>query len=187
MKKPFGVFITAALVMLSFYACKKDETSVSPPNPGNEFLTSVRLIATNTADPSDVQIATITDTTLVSNPPDSIDHHNLTLKANSTYTIAVLFLDETQKPAGNITTDIYDRRNYHLLCFTPAGVNLTVKRTDKDTNNPPLEIGLQDMFTTGAASTGILNVQLRHQPNAKNGSCEPGSSDADVDFSITIN
>jgi hypothetical protein len=186
MKKPLGFFATAVLIMVALHACKKDEQSVSPPAPENEFLTTVRLVAINTADPSDVQTASITDTTLIPNPPDSIDHHNLTLQANSSYSVSVLFLDETKKPAGDVTADIYDRRNYHLLCFTPAGANLTVQRTDKDTNVPALEIGLQDLFTTGATSTGTLNVQLRHQPNAKNGSCDPGSSDADVDFDITV-
>jgi len=188
MKKLTNVFMIAGLSMLVFYACKKDEKAVSPPLPSNEFLTTVRLVATNTADPSDVQVASVTDTTLISNPPDSINHHNLNLKANSTYTVAVQFLDETKKPAGNVTDDIYDRRNYHLICFDiSGGANLTVVRTDLDTNNPPLQIGLMDKFTTGATSSGTLNVQLRHQPNAKNGTCDPGSSDADVDFTISIN
>jgi hypothetical protein len=182
-----GLTLTAGLIMLFFYACKKDEKTVSPPLPGNEFLTTVRLVATNTADASDVQIASVTDTTLISNPPDSINNTVLNLKAGSTYTVSVLFLDETKKPTGNVTDDIYDRRNYHLICFDIAGgANLTVVRTDMDTNTPALPIGLQDRFTTGTAGTGKLNVQLRHQPNAKNGSCDPGSSDADVDFNIVI-
>jgi len=187
MKKGISLTLTAGLITLVFYACKKDEKTVSPPLPGNEFLTTVRLVATNTADANDVQVASVTDTTIISHPPDSIDHPTLNLKANSTYSVAVLFLDETKNPAGNVTDDIYDRRNYHLLCFDViGGVNLTVERTDLDTNNPPLPIGLQDKFTTGATGTGKLNVQLRHQPNAKNGSCDPGSSDADVDFNIVI-
>jgi len=187
MKKLMSVFMTAGVIMLVFNACKKDEKTVSPPLPGNEFLTTVRLVATNTNDPSDVQVASVTDTTLISNPPDSINHHTLNLKAGSVYTVAVQFLDETKNPAGNVTDDIYDRRNYHLICFDiSGGANLTVVRTDLDTNNPPLQIGLQDKFTTGAASNGVLNVQLRHQPNAKNGSCDPGSSDADVDFAVVI-
>ncbi|MES1249805.1 MAG: hypothetical protein ABUL46_03930 [Chitinophaga rupis] len=187
MKKLMSVFMTAGVIMLVFYACKKDEKTVSPPLPGNEFLTTVRLVATNTNDPSDVQVASVTDTTLIANPPDSINNPTLNLKANSVYKVAVQFLDETKNPAGNVTDDIYDRRNYHLLCFDiSGGANLTVTRTDLDTNNPPLPIGLQDNFTTGAASNGTLNVQLRHQPNAKNGSCDPGSSDADVDFTIAI-
>ena len=188
MKKLINVILAAGLVTLLFYACSKDEKTVSPPLPGNEFLTTVRLVATNASNSSDIQIASITDTTIIHNPPDSINTPTLHLKANSVYNVSVLFLDETKTPPGNVTDDIYDRRNYHLLCFTVSGgANLTVVRTDKDTNNPPLEIGLQDNFTTGAASTGTLNVQLRHQPNAKNGSCEPGSSDADVDFTIIIN
>ena len=74
-----------------------------------------------------------------------------------------------------------------ILCFNVSGAKLTVERTDKDTNTPALEIGREDKFTTGDASSGSLNVQLRHQPNAKIGSCEPGSSDADVDFPVNIN
>jgi hypothetical protein len=177
-----------AIIVIGMNGCDKSEKTVSPPLPGNEFLSSVRLIATNANDPNDVQVATVTDTTIISDPPDSINHPELDLKANSTYNVQVLFLDETQDPPGNVTDDIYDRRNYHLICFDiSGGANLTVVRTDKDTNDPPLEIGLQDKFTTGAASTGTLNVQLRHQPNAKDGTCEPGSSDADVDFDIKIN
>ena len=181
------IVLTAGLLMFLFSTCKKDEKTVSPPLPGNEFLTTVRLVAVNTGDPSDVQTASVTDTTLLPHPADSINNPNLKLKAGATYHVSVLFLDETKKPAGNVTDDIYDRRNYHLICFeTAGGVNLTVTRTDLDTNTPALPIGLQDTFTTGAAGTGKLNVQLRHQPNAKNGSCDPGSSDADVDFNITI-
>ena len=186
MKSLFKISIVILSTLL-INGCKKQEQTVSPPVPGNEFLTSVRLIAINASNVSDIQVATITDTTLVSNPPDSINMPVLNLKANSTYHVSVLFLDETKTPAGNVTTDIYDRRNYHLLCFDITGANLTVTRTDLDTNTPPLPIGLEDDFVTGAAGTGTLNVQLRHQPNAKNGTCAPGSSDADVDFTININ
>ena len=188
MKKLMGLSLTAGMIMLFFYACKKDEKTVSPPLPGNEFLSTVRLVAINTANANDVQVATITDTTIIAHPADSINHPTLNLKAGSTYNVSVLFLDETKNPTGNVTDDIYDRRNYHLICFdVSGGANLTVDRTDMDTNNPPLPIGLQDKFTTGVASTGKLNVQLRHQPNAKNGDCAPGSTDADVDFNIVIN
>jgi len=187
MKKTITIIAAGCLLALLFYACKKDEKTVAPPVPGNEFLTTVRLVATNANDPSDVQVASITDTTIIADPPDSINMPTLNLKANSTYHVQVLFLDETKKPAGNVTDDIYDRRNYHLVCFDIQGADLTVTRTDLDTNNPPLPIGLQDDFKTGAVSTGTLNVQLRHQPNAKNGTCAPGSSDADVTYNIHIN
>lgn len=186
MKKLTRILVGAGLFLLISNGCSKEEKTVSPPLPGNEFLTTVRLIVGNANDASDVHVVSITDTTIIAHPADSINNPNLTLKANSTYNVQVLFLDETTKPVGNITADIYDRRNYHLVCFVTSGENLTTTRTDLDTNTPPLQIGLQDKFVTGAASTGTLNVQLRHQPNAKNGDCAPGSSDADVTYNVTI-
>ncbi len=184
MKKYTGILAGFLITAVLFNSCKKDETAVSPPVPGNEFLTNVQLMITNNANPSDVQTKAVKQL-----PDQAIDYSNasISLKPNSSYSVAVKFLDETTTPAGNVTDDIYERRNYHLICFAPSGANLTVVRTDRDTNNPALEVGLEDSFTTGAASTGSLNVQLRHQPNAKNGSCDPGSSDADVTFPVSIN
>jgi hypothetical protein len=73
------------------------------------------------------------------------------------------------------------------LAASPAtALNLSVSRTDMDDNNPPMQIGLQDNFYTGAASTGTLRVVLRHQPNAKNGTYPPGSTDLDVQYAVTI-
>jgi hypothetical protein len=74
-----------------------------------------------------------------------------------------------------------------LVATSPASaLNLTVSRTDEDTNNPPLQIGLKDNFVTGAASSGILRTVLRHQPNAKNGTYDPGSTDLDVTYAVTV-
>jgi hypothetical protein len=72
--------------------------------------------------------------------------------------------------------------------LSPPGnpLNLTVTRTDLDSNDPPMQIGLTDNFVTGAASTGILRAVLRHQPNAKNGTYPPGSTDLDVTYAVNI-
>ena len=183
MKKLITMYTAVSLLLLTFNGCSKEEKTVSPPLPGNEFLTTVQLVVTNTANAADVQTASWRQ--LPDQPVDS-SQAKLILKSNSVYTVAVKFLDESTSPAGDITTDIYDRRNYHLICFAVTGANLAVARTDLDTNTPPLQIGLQDSFTTTAASSGSLNVQLRHQPNAKNGDCAPGSTDADANFSVNI-
>ena len=70
----------------------------------------------------------------------------------------------------------------------PAGsvLNLTVNITDQDTNPQKYPIGLQSNYITGAASTGWVRVLLRHQPNVKNGTFAPGSTDSDVGFNVTI-
>jgi hypothetical protein len=65
-------------------------------------------------------------------------------------------------------------------------LNLVVTRTDLDNNNPPMQIGIHTKFVTGAASSGILRVVQRHQPNAKNGTYAPGSTDFDITFAVYI-
>jgi hypothetical protein len=70
----------------------------------------------------------------------------------------------------------------------PAGpaLNLTVTITDHDTNPQMYPVGLQTQMVTGAAGKGWLRVVLRHQPNAKNGTYAPGSTDLDTGFSVGI-
>lgn len=180
--------LTMAIVALSLFwvSCNKEEKAVSPPAPGNEFLTTVKLVATNIADTADVQTAKWVDLNPNGGTPD-LSQASLNLRKNAKYNVQVFFMDESKSPAEDITTEIRDRANYHLICYgIYSGLNLSVKRTDKDTNVPALELGLTAEFTTGDISAGNLEVSLHHQPNVKNGDCERGSTDADVNFTINI-
>jgi hypothetical protein len=67
-----------------------------------------------------------------------------------------------------------------------SALQLSILITDQDSNTPPLPVGLQANFTTGAASRGWLRILLRHQPNGKNGTFAPGSTDLDVGYSVKI-
>lgn len=69
---------------------------------------------------------------------------------------------------------------------TLSPLNLVVNRTDMDDNNPPMQIGIRTQWVTGAASSGTIRIVQRHQPNAKNGTYPPGSSDFDITFAVTI-
>lgn len=150
----------------------------------------------------------------VGSGPD-VSKANLTLKPNTTYNVTVGLLDKTQTPTFDVGAEIKERANIHSFFFQPlpttsafvipaptgadtyplpiptplpAGnpLNLTVNRTDTDTNAPALPVGLTDTFVTGAASTGYLRVVLRHQPNVKDGSFAPGSTDFDAGFTVAI-
>lgn len=145
----------------------------------------------------------------------NVSQANLNLKPNATYNVTVGLLDKTQTPTFDVGAEIKDRANIHSFFFQPlptlqtlvipaptgadtyplpiptplpAGnpLNLTVNRTDLDTNTTPLPVGLTDQFVTGAASTGYLRVVLRHQPNVKNGTFAPGSTDFDAGFAVKI-
>lgn len=114
----------------------------------------------------------------------------LNLAANTTYTVAVKFLNETVSPVDDITKEVEEEADEHLVVFTPAPANLLqFTITDRDSRNFP--IGLASRAVTTGAGTGNLQVVLRHQPPVngqpiKNGSPTLGSTDADVTFGVTI-
>lgn len=208
-----SVLLFTIAVAISTACSKKPEESVAP-NIANEELTTVQLAVVNTHAPYDVDTATWQQLIGANGVPLPIDSSKafLNLHANTTYNVQVLIWDKTQTPPTNVTTEILARENYHLFYFQPTPIspmnlivsdtttnipgtptsatgpylNLTVKRTDHDTNVPPLQVGLIDNFYTGDSSTGNLRLVLRHQPNAKNGTYAPGSSDLDVNYHITI-
>ncbi len=148
--------------------------------------------------------------------PVDVSKANIALKANATYTGRLGVLDKSQTPTFDVGKEIAESRTtYHHFFYQPlptsqayvipaptgadtypapiptplpntAPLNLTVTTTDVDTNSPPLPLGLQTTFKTGAASTGYLRVVLRHQPNTKDGTYAPGSTDLDTGFNVTI-
>ncbi|NML64217.1 hypothetical protein HHL22_03265 [Hymenobacter sp. RP-2-7] len=209
----------ALLLALGLLAgCNKDEEVVAP-SVANEAITTMTLTVTNAANASDTQTATWEQLLDAQGNPvasgPNYSQANLTLKANTTYNVAVGLLDKTQTPTFNVGEEIQERANIHSFFFqplptsqalvipaptgadtyplpipTPAPtgnpLNLTVNRTDRDTNNPALPVGLSDQFVTGAASTGYLRVVLRHQPNVKDGTYAPGSTDFDAGFKVAV-
>ncbi len=181
------IYLGAIALLTTWTACNKDEQTVAPPDPENEIITTVKLTAVNTANSADVVTAQWKDLTPTDGNPDTSLAH-LVLSKDAVYNVTVSFLDETKTPADDVSTEINERSNYHLICYEPAsGLNLTVQRTDYDNNTPKLELGLHSDFTTGAASAGNLQVSLHHQPSGKNGTdCSIGSTDAEVNFSVDV-
>ncbi|GLU53982.1 hypothetical protein [Dyadobacter frigoris] len=197
--------------LLFLGGCTKEEQAVAP-TIANESLTTVILKATNTADAADTTSCRYKFTFDSQGNVTSSDSTPLNLKANATYAVAVQLYDELQSPVFDVSAEIKERQNYHLFFFQPTPIspanlvtgltspyipgtatsatgpylNLSVARTDHDTNNPAYELGLADKFTTGEASSGNLEVVLRHQPNAKNGTYAPGSTDLDVSYKVII-
>ncbi|CCH55089.1 hypothetical protein BN8_04323 [Fibrisoma limi BUZ 3] len=111
---------------------------------------------------------------------------NVTLRANQTYTLDVAqLLDESKTPTLNILEEVEEESDEHLFVFTPNPTSLfTYTYGDKDQNNLP--IGITGTVRTGAAGTGTVTVQLRHQPGTKNGTPAPGDDDLNVQFNITV-
>ncbi len=166
-------------------SCSFPERMVAPTND-NEAITTVMLTLTNQADSTDVRTALIDN--LGSNRPD-FSRDTLHLKPNTVYTTKIGLVNKLTDPFTDATVEIRELANEHLLVYTPTtGLNLTVTITDRDTNPAPgpYPIGLTAIVSTGAASTGKLGVVLRHQPDTKNGTPTPGTSDLDTSFEVVI-
>lgn len=175
---------TVLAVSLLISSCKKDEENVAPTDD-NEAITTAILSLTNTANTQEVVTATLEN---LNATPDR-SKATLNLKANATYSGAVQLYDKTQTPTVDATTEIREKANEHLFIYTPSAASLlTITITDKDSNPAPgpYPIGLAYSLKAGAVATGTLNVRLRHQPNAKNGTATPGTDDLNVDFPVVI-
>jgi hypothetical protein len=189
----FSAFLVSALLVCS---CKKKEQAVSPPVPGNEFITTIKWHFVNVNNPADTLWARWYQDPNGTLPPDT-SHAIVNLKKNATYNMSVHIYDESQNPAVDITNEIaVQRANYHLYFFFESGglvsstgtKHIIITATDHDTNNPPLPIGMQDKWVTDTTTcSGRVEGVLRHQPNSKNGTFAPGSSDSDVFFTVNIN
>ena len=187
MKTSLSFYLYILLFSLTIASsCKKPEENVEEPE--NEFITTVKLVVINTADSSDVQTATWKQLTPDgSNPPDTSAAF-LNLKPGSVYALSASFLDETKTQTENITEEILERATSHGVFYIPDAIlssNITIIRNDVDANNLPL--GLNATLTTGANTmNAFMNVILRHQPDGKDGTITPGSTDADTRFRVQI-
>ncbi len=113
------------------------------------------------------------------------------LKANTTYTGTVKFLNELVTPADNITEEVYEEGDEHQLFFQAPAALGTFTYTDADVNGKP--IGLEFRYVTGNAASGNLIVTLIHEPNknaegvaAGNITNAGGATDAQVVYPIVV-
>lgn len=166
-------------------ACKKDDDLVPvPPAVENEseVITTMTLTFVDAAGVQPTVSATFRDPDGDGgNGPDVFD--TIRLASNTTYNTSILLLNETTAPADTISNEVLEEGAEHLFCFTSAGANVTIQRTDTDGT---YEIGLQSDWTTAAASNGTVQVILKHQPGVKDGTCTPGERDIDVSFVTEI-
>ena len=113
------------------------------------------------------------------------------LQSNMSY-IGVLDLkNEAETPAESITEEIEEEALEHQFFFTVTGANLTVGYADEDDNGNPL--GLVTTLTTSDASSGTIQVVLRHEPDKSATGVQSGDitnaggeTDIEVTFDITL-
>ncbi|MFT6036952.1 MAG: hypothetical protein ACI9XJ_002540 [Marivirga sp.] len=187
-----------ALVMLAsiFTACKEDEVVPEEENE-EEIITDIKLIFTNTADASDVVVASAQD-------PDGAGVQELeilnevNLSQEKTYLLTMEVMNNLDTPGEDIAKEIAEEDDEHQIFFSfsnnvfsnPTGNgNIDngadmVNYNDFDANGNP--VGLSTTWTTAASELigGTFTVRLQHQPALK--SATTGANDGDTDFELTF-
>lgn len=182
------VLMAALLISFVAFSCGDDDDPL-PPNE-EEVITTLNATFTNTQDATDVVTASFRD---VDGPGgnDGVTT-NPTLSAGATYTLTLEFLNETETPAEDITEEVAEEDDEHqVFVIVAAGVNFTYAYGDQDGGGNPL--GLTGTVTTGAASTGQVEIVLVHEPNKSAMGVSGGDitnaggeEDIRVAFSVTI-
>jgi len=195
------ICIAAVVSSLALTACSDDGGTAENDN---EVITTVILNFTPAGGGAAVT-ATFNDPDGDGGAAPTVDPVRL---SPGNYTLAVQFQNRLASPQEEITDEIRDEKNFHLLLFTgtavvgPATSNATGPLTQSyaDTDGNGLPIGLTDNLVA-AAGTGQLTVTLRHMPPeeppvkaantvmlAKAGGVDSigGSTDAQVNFAVTV-
>lgn len=115
-----------------------------------------------------------------------------TLAENTTYNGTLTLLNESESPAEDITAEILAEDEDHQFFFSvTSGLNASASYSDQDADGNP--VGLSSEMVTTTASTGTLQIVLRHEPNksatgvsAGDITNAGGETDIEVDFPITI-
>ncbi len=179
----------ALLLMLATTLTQCNNADKVDPDDENELITTVQLEFAPVSNPTSTQTFTYRDVDGDGgNPPTRFD--TIALAQNQTYTVKMIVRDESKTPAEDITEEIREKKDEHLFVFTadPASL-LTYTYGDVDSKNLP--VGLTGSATTGAAGTGKLRVQLRHQPPVsgraqKDGTPGAGSDDVNLNFNLKV-
>ncbi|MGB0851511.1 MAG: hypothetical protein ACPGTP_09695 [Bacteroidia bacterium] len=164
---------------LVFIGCKDDDVVTPHDEHEEELITSVELIFTEGMNSSTFRFADPDGDG--GNDPTEMD--TIKLAPNTSYTLAVRFLDESTADVEDITEEVLEEADEHLVCYSVHG-GTTVTITDKDGNN--LDLGLAADVKTGDAESGHFTISLKHQPDVKNGSCEVGETDVEVRFALEV-
>ncbi|SHN52144.1 hypothetical protein SAMN05444395_101348 [Flavobacterium fryxellicola] len=181
------------LVMVTFSSCTNDENiELSPVNEG-EFITTVRLVFTPTTAGKSVTLefkdldgeGANAPVITVSSPFDQ----------SKTYNGVITFRDDLANPAIDITPEIIEEALEHQMFYQTTGNLNPLKYADTKSNfdSKGKPLGLQSVFKTTTAASGLLRISLRHGPN-KNGlnvasgdiTNAGGATDIAVDFNITV-
>jgi hypothetical protein len=164
-------FLSAVLIgsTLVFASCKKDADE-------QENINVIKLTLGSTT-------FTWSDTDGAGGKAPVID--TIRLAVNATSAFSVELSDGSASPAKDFTAEVIAEKNDHLFVYTVTGAKLTALALSTDANGKAF--GQSGTMTAGTASTGTLQIVLKHLPDKSAANpATTGETDVDVVFPVVI-
>ncbi len=174
---------------MAFQSCEKHDDNHQHTDEG-ELITKVELQL--------ISVDSLTKDTMTAiwSDIDGIGGNNpitpdsLHLKQGKSYTGSLKFYTNHDATSFHeITEEIQTEGKDHLICYTVQTMTmppttLTIARTDKDVNG--LELGLNTLWNARSRDFGSVKTSLKHQPGIKNGQCNVGETDVEIEFPFFV-
>lgn len=175
-------YLPVTLLLVSLAACSDD------PETTNEEEVITTVTVTLKTSPTDLNPVVLSwdDANLNAIVDEGEITSSGALVIDEAYTASISLLNQD----ADVTEEIEEEAKDHIFCFESDDVDITFSGFDTDSNGQRL--GLTSTWTTGDASTGTVNIKLRHQPGFKTGDCPlpgdpaPGETDVDITFDLEI-
>ncbi len=193
----------ATAAALTLAGCPNVEAPPAGPNDA-EVITTVKLTFTPAGGGTPLEFAFADPENDGSPVVDDV-----ALEDDTTYTMAVAFLNELEDPAEDITVEVDEESDEHQVFVYGSGVSgpatgenaaALVTHAYGDTDANDLPVGLSNTITATAAGSAEIKVMLRHLPVENEtatkvaalaaalaaGDTLPGEPDVDVTFPLVV-
>jgi hypothetical protein len=188
--------ISTLMVLVLLGSCDTDEPEAENVE---EIITRVTLTFSPTSG-GDAVVVTATDPDGEGSQGLVIDG-TISLENNFQYELSLKFENTWESPAENITEEVEEEGDEHLILFgwsgdvfsNPVNGDITgnryvIRYEDADDNGQP--IGLTTLWTTAATTaSGTFRAVLKHQPDGiktSTSGISDGATDVDLTFDIEV-
>ena len=181
------IFYALLALPLIIVSCSKNEDDTPEPVNEEEVITTMTITLTPKEGSGTITLQTKDlDGDGPNAPVISVSGN---LKNEVFYTGSVVFLNETESPAENITEEVEEESDEHQFFVTPGGGIadiIGIEYLNNDSSGYPL--GTQFELNTLGSGNGTLTFTLRHEPKKPNTgpSDAGGETDIETSFDVTI-
>ncbi|MAU58463.1 MAG: type 1 periplasmic binding fold superfamily protein [Flavobacteriaceae bacterium] len=181
------IIYTLLILPLIIVSCSKDEDDTPEPVNEEEVITTMTVTLTPKEGSGTITLQTKDLDGDGPNAPEvSVSG---SLQNGVFYSGSVVFLNETETPAENITEEVEEEADEHQFFVTPGGGiagDIGVEYLNNDSNGNTL--GTQFELNTLATGNGTLTFTLRHEPKKPNTGLSDAGGETDIEttFNITV-